>query len=371
MYSCHRWVRGLISCVLLLPISKLGWSQDLIGPEQKRAASEVSELSGLPVLFRTPETGLGVGGVGIYLPERTYKKHSPLLAGIMLTEKKQFLMAAGTKSYFDQDQKAWFVYAEFLSFPKQFFGVGAKTRLEDEDWYHEKRALVDGGLEAQIWQKLAAGLSFSMRSDQIEDLDEQLVAQQTDLRGINGGKQFGLGFYVLYDSTEDPFYPRKGMRLNLDSLVYLEQLQSEYALQRYTVDLRNYTSVSQDLVWAQQVYLRSLQGDVPFYQLAEIGGHSLLRGYIQGRYRDKQVAVYQSELRYDWNKDIALVGFLGGGDVGSAASAFTLANLKPSYGFGGRYRLAKGQKINLRLDIGVGTRSSASPKVYLYVMEAF
>ncbi len=346
-------------------------AQEVIGPEQKRAASEVSEISGLPVLFRTPETGLGVGAVGIYLPERSHKKHSPLLLGFMLTEKKQFLLAGGTKQYFHGDRYALLLYAELLSYPKQFFGIGGDTRLADEDWYHEKRVLVDGGFEAMVWQHLALGLSFSVRSDRISELDPSLVARQKDFFGEDGGQQAGLGSYALYDSTQDPFYPRRGIRLSIDGLSYLQGLRSDFPMRRYTFDLRYYMSPRSDLVWANQVFLRTIDGDVPFYQLAEIGGHSRLRGYIQGRYRDGNAAVWQSEFRYDWSQDMALVGFVGLGDVAASVESFRARLLKPSYGFGGRYQLAKAQKINLRLDIGAGTQSSADPKLYLYVMEAF
>ena len=46
------------------------------------------EISGLPAFIRSPETGLGLGGVMVVVPPATGKRENPITTGIMYTEKK-------------------------------------------------------------------------------------------------------------------------------------------------------------------------------------------------------------------------------------------------------------------------------------------
>src|SRR4051794_34862622 len=50
-----------------------------------------SEVSGVPAVFNTPETGLGIGAVVIYLPAPSCKKRSSVLGGVLVTGRRQFL----------------------------------------------------------------------------------------------------------------------------------------------------------------------------------------------------------------------------------------------------------------------------------------
>ena len=52
------------------------------------------------------------------------------------------------------------------------------------------------------------------------------------------------------------------------------------------------------------------------------------------------------------------------------ADGFRFRDLKPSGGFGLRYRLVERQRINLRLDFGFARREP-TPSVYLNLLEAF
>ena len=98
-----------------------------------------------------------------------------------------------------------------------------------------------------------------------------------------------------------------------------------------------------------------MAGDVPFNQLAQLGGVARMRGYFEGQYRDKTYAMTQVEYRIMplfWR--LGAVLFAGIGEVAGRFRDFDLAHLKVSVGAGLRYALDPAERIHIRVDAGVG-----------------
>ena len=93
-----------------------------------------------------------------------------------------------------------------------------------------------------------------------------------------------------------------------------------------------------------------------------------MRGYYRGRYRDKNMIAFQMEYRIPVWWRLGLVGFVGFGDVADKVSHFELLNFKYSVGWGVRYLLLSQERINVRLDFGIGGGSS---NLYITINEAF
>jgi hypothetical protein len=87
-----------------------------------------------------------------------------------------------------------------------------------------------------------------------------------------------------------------------------------------------------------------------------------------GRYRDKHLVAVQAEYRIPIYKRIGMVVFGGLGEVAPNFSQFSFYGLKPSFGSGLRIALKQKEKLNLRLDYGIGYHSTAA---YVIVTEAF
>jgi outer membrane protein assembly factor BamA len=109
-------------------------------------------------------------------------------------------------------------------------------------------------------------------------------------------------------------------------------------------------------------------GSPPFYELAALGGPYQMRGYYEGRYRDKAYATAQMEYRMFIFRRIGLVAFGGLGDVSDSFPDFELEDFKYSYGFGIRFTIDVIEKLNVRMDIGLGKNTKG---VYFAVEEAF
>ena len=107
----------------------------------------------------------------------------------------------------------------------------------------------------------------------------------------------------------------------------------------------------------------------PFYDLAMLGGDKIMRGYLYGRYRDKNYYSVQAEYRIPeliWRFGLVLFG--GVGDVAPSVSKFEIATVKPTYGFGIRFRFDELKKLDIRADVGFGKNTSG---IYFSLNQAF
>ena len=91
--------------------------------------------------------------------------------------------------------------------------------------------------------------------------------------------------------------------------------------------------------------------------MAMLGGSNSMRGYYEGRYRDKNMMTAQLELRqHVWRRN-GIVVWAGLGTVFDRFSQIDSDRLLPSYGIGYRWEFKK--RVNIRVDLGFGRHSTA------------
>ena len=91
-----------------------------------------------------------------------------------------------------------------------------------------------------------------------------------------------------------------------------------------------------------------------------------LRGYYQGRYRDKDVVSGQVEYRKKLNWRHGYVLWLGAGALGRNIDDMRHHPILPNAGVG--YRFEVKPAMNIRLDLGFGRESAG---FYFQIAEAF
>src|SRR5690606_23601071 len=114
------------------------------------------------------------------------------------------------------------------------------------------------------------------------------------------------------------------------------------------------------------LYGRFASGEVPWDRLSELGNDNRMRGYYQGRYRDRNAFSGQLEYRRKLNWRHGYVLWAGTGTMSRDADDLGRGNWLPTVGAG--YRFEFKPRMNVRLDFGVGRQSSG---FYFQVGEAF
>jgi outer membrane protein assembly factor BamA len=137
---------------------------------------------------------------------------------------------------------------------------------------------------------------------------------------------------------------------------------------RISADASFYQKLSKRAVLATNLWGSVAWGNVPFNMMAELGGPKKMRGYYQGRFRDNNVLLAQTELRFDIFKRFGGVIFGSTGMMGNESRLLRTDDWKYSYGAGLRFTANRRDHLNIRIDYALGQNSR---NFYLTIGEAF
>ncbi len=330
------------------------------------------KLIALPVVYYTPDTRWGFGAAGVFSfnfkTDTLNARYSNISFGFAYTQNKQLSVYIPYQLYL-LNRKVW-IYGElgFYNYIYSFYGIGNNSPIILEEKYSVQFPRIRIAPLIKLMKNHYLGMRFSR--DQFKylkyDTSGQLIAQS--ILGSISGTSSNLGIIYNFDSRDIPLYPSKGILF--ESYIYVENkwLGSDYQFSKISLDFSQYMNLKKNLIFATNIIHQISFSDVPFHQLPTIGGPKKLRGYIDGRYRDKMLLILQFELRQKLNKYLGMVAFWGIGEISPNYDELKLKYIYPNFGVGLRIVLDQKQKYNLRLDYGFGKNSNG---FYLTLGEAF
>ena len=189
-----------------------------------------------------------------------------------------------------------------------------------------------------------------------------------DISGNSGGKTGGVGIALINDSRDNTSYPSSGFFGKFSSTFFRKPFGSDFTFDKYILDLRKYIMPIESHIFALQFYGEFTKGNTPFFSMPSIGGSYKMRGFFEGRYRDKQYFMAQAEYRKILFWRVGAAVFYSTGQVANNFSSFKLSNMRHSYGIGLRFVFDKKEKINLRMDLGI---AEGNKGIYFNMEEAF
>lgn len=150
------------------------------------------------------------------------------------------------------------------------------------------------------------------------------------------------------------------MNQKLNGPSYRHPIGSNYSYDDFRIDARHLIQLFTDHIIGFRGIIESIVGSAPFQGLAKIGGLMLMRSYLAGRYRDKKSLALQVEhrMRVDWR--FGVVGFVSVGQVGDSFAHFGTNRHWYSGGADLHFARSREERINPRLDYGVGSGSSGT-----------
>jgi len=152
-------------------------------------------------------------------------------------------------------------------------------------------------------------------------------------------------------------------------LFYTHKLGSQYHYREHLLDVRRYVSLNTSSMLGFQVIGHLTAGNVPLRELPRLGGPNIMRGFVLGRYRDRQLWSAQAEYRHTLNRFLVAAAFAAAGGVALAISEITLADARYTGGVGLRVLLNRKKKVYLRTDVALNSNRTVS--VYVRMLEAF
>jgi outer membrane protein assembly factor BamA len=337
-------------------------------------AQEAEKKSGrdvvvLPVIAHTPETRLALGAASIlFFRSPVSTRPSTVSAFFMYTQNEQILATLGSEVYTRDEQHKLEASIGFIEFPDRFYGIGADTPESNEEDYTPRSFNVMAGVQQRWRAHWHAGVRYEFSTWDVIETEPDGALAGGDITGSNGGTTSGAGLLFNRDTRDNVYYASRGSFYQLAATTYPGWLGSDFDYARFTLDLRRYSRFGNRHVIALQALTVATNGDTPFQSLAALGGSEIMRGYYQGRYRDRYAAVLQSEYRVKvwWRLGATVFGSVG--DVAHSPGDFELDHFRYSAGVGIRFLISRQEGMNLRLDSAFGEDTSG---FYITVGEAF
>ncbi len=348
----------------------------------------------LPLLFYSPETRLGFGAGATYAfrfkDEPETSRASQLTGGVAYTLEKQLLSYLSFQLFKNDEQYKIYGEVGYYRYFFYYYGVGndndnyinpenpnVLTAYQEPFFVNFPRIKVNALRE--IAPNFYVGLQSWFENQDIVEKDTSMFARlpQNEILGADGGVISQLGLVLNYDSRNNPLYPTEGSLIEVLTTFNNKALGSDFNFNRYSLDASKYMTFGDIHTIAVNTIIDNYVGEVPFFHMAELGGTKRMRGYYQGRYRDKSSIIAQAEYRVKILQNVITNGFFKDrlglaffaayGNVAPSINDFDLDNSRFTYGAGLRFKLTDAG-INLRIDYGIGKNTSG---FYLTFGEAF
>ena len=346
----------------------------------------------IPVIFYQAETGFGYGLGGLLSgrfsadtltrPSNARLQYWTTTKGQSLTQLVHSVYTPGEKFYLNGEISAY----DILLY---YYGTGPKSLSADESETKYKLFIINQRIQKQLVPKLFFGALYRFTDISQIDVPARNITndaanvfftdQRVTERERHGTRISGLGPALTYDSRDVPLAAFHGDLLDVSATFNGTGLGSDYRFTRYQVDARHFQPiVSTKTILALQFLGQFHTGDVPFRELAGLGANlggslynnaNLLRGIYEQRFRDRQMVMFQAEIRQKlfWRIDAAVFG--GVGNVNNYIDKFNLSDTKYAGGAGIRFNFLQRDRVNLRLDYAGGTGSASG--ILFAIGEAF
>lgn len=338
--------------------------------------------------------GLGFLIAGLYRLDRTDSITAPSNISIYgnVTTKKFLLLRFSGDNVFDHNDRRLSYSGAFVYFPGAFYGVGYRA---GEAGYGQSLNQTMGifrvswcsAVIGRFFLGASGGIDYSGASYSDSGMTDYLKAIEAGEKPMPTGEMAELyalwqedrydptlqdpfsnyirdtgdkpnafntnvGLFVQYDSRDVTYNASRGIFLKAEAKWYPKFLgNTGRDFGRFTLTFDAYQKLWKGAILAYDLYADCTAGTPSWHMYAKMGGMERMRGYYEGRYRDKRLVETQLELRQKIYRRHGMVGWFGLGQVWGT-ERFRWNNTLYSFGVGYRFEFKKG--MNIRLDYGWG-----------------
>lgn len=296
--------------------------------------------------------GIGLLAAGLYHtdPADTITPPSSVSIFADATTNKYFNIGVEGYHLFARDTYRLTYECRLQSLSTKFWGIGYKQEIcdDNESKYDYLRVKVNSRFLFHPGRHIYMGPKFVF--DYVHGRNFEKPWLWADESAVT--TTFGPGFSFQFDSRDNLSNAWSGLYIALDQDFFPAFIGNKHAYSRTELTVSGYHRVWRGGVLAWRGHTSIGYGDMLWSQLSELGdGHSM-RGYYQGRYRDKCSWDACIELRqHVWRRNgIAL--WLGCGEVFRKISLMRFDQILPNAGVG--YRWEFKHRVNIRIDVGFG-----------------
>ncbi len=309
-------------------------------------------IIGGPHYSTDTKLGLGLVAAGLYRtnPNDTILPPSNISLFSDVSTVGFYMLGIRGTHIFPQDKYRADYTVYFYSFPCDYWGMGYDMGNDDSNKSEMKRwqARIKGSFLFHLGSNFYIGPMVSYDYVIGKNVERPELLNGMDRHTWN----LGAGFSAVYDSRDVLTYPHQGLYINLTQCFRPRFMGNDYAFSTTELQVDAYQKIWKGAILAEDFRTMLNFGNPSWGMMALLGNSNSMRGYYEGRYRDKHKMEVQMELRQHIWKRNSLTAWIGAGTIFSKFSNIRSRHILPNYGLGYRWEFKK--NVNVRLDYGFG-----------------
>ncbi|MGH2645089.1 MAG: BamA/TamA family outer membrane protein, partial [Chitinophagaceae bacterium] len=333
--------------------------------------SKKLHISAVPAAGYTMLTGLAgiIAANGAFsIGGSSQSNVSNVLTSITYSQYRQIIFPIQSNIWTKNNKYNIFTDWRYLSYPSYTYGLGGRSKLKNIDSLDYSYVRFYQTVSRYIAPNLYLGIGYDYDYLwNIVEIDppegkktsfERYGYTPTEVAS-------GITLNLLYDNRKNSINPDQGYYAHAVYRSNLTFLGSSNDWSSLQIDLRHYikfpASTNNVLAFWNFDWL-TLGGKPPYLLLPATGWdtyNNTGRGYVQGRFRGKDMIYLESEYRFAITRNGLLGGVVFANAESFARRIYNEGNvIDPGAGLGIRLKLNKFSKTNLALDYGFGTEGS-------------
>ncbi len=306
-------------------------------------------------------------------------KLSNIATSITYSQYSQIILPFTANIWFKNGKYNFVSDNRYISYPSNIYGLGGRTDPNKARTINFTGLKLHNRIVKSIHGNWMAGLGLYY--DQfwnIQVLDPSTKRISALIQKELGSSESSVGpvANILYDSRTNQINPEKGTYFNITYRNNMELLGSDDHWQSLVIDTRKFFPFpknSKNVLAFWSLEWLTLSGKIPYLIMPSTGWddqYNSGRGYIQSRFRGRNMSYLESEYRFA----ISHNGLFGGVVFANLQSfsgelSSTYTGLIPGYGAGFRLKINKHSNTNICVDYGFGKNGAGG--FYVNLGEVF
>ncbi|PWT77431.1 MAG: hypothetical protein C5B59_04035 [Bacteroidetes bacterium] len=340
-------------------------------PPDTAASTSKYHFSIVPGAGYTLSTGFAVvvaGNVGFYTSDPANTNVSSVTGQVVYTQKNQLTVPILANIWTRDNKYNVFIDWRYYSYPQDTYGLGGHSSLDNADNIDYNHIRIHQILLRKVYSFLYAGAGYFLDYHWNIEEDGNENGQPSDAykyglprKTISSGPVIN----VLYDNRKNSINPLGGFYGSVLYRPNVTWMGSDENWQSLTIDVRKYVrfpAFTNNILAFWSYNWLTPSGNPPYLDLPSTGWDSYNntgRGYIQGRFRSKNMLYLETEYRFGVTRN-----GLFGGVVFVNAQSFSnypqnnFDKIWPGFGAGVRIKANKHSNTNIAIDYGFGIDGS-------------
>jgi hypothetical protein len=365
--ALHQYAHAPIDVIDVIRLFRHKDVRPFVGTH-KQDKPHISVLPAVGYTLSTGFAGVISSNIAFYTSDTSIQKISSISTSIAYTQHNQVIFPLAMNIWSRNNKYNVVTEWRFMRYPSTIYDVGGSKLLKDGYTINYSYLKLHQTAYKTISTNLYAGLGYYL--DYIWNIQEEdlPIGFQTGFQKYGLDKEelaSGLAVRLLYDSRFNQINPHNGAFANIEFRPNFTFMGSQRNWQSLVGDFRKYFKMPHHpenilALWSYNWF--TLGGTQPYLLLPSTGWDESFntgRGYIQGRFRGRNMVYLETEYRFKITNNRLI-----GGVVFVNAQSFSdniniqFGPVYPGWGTGLRLKLNKFSKANLCIDYAFGVNGS-------------